>query len=53
MVSSYGRQCWFLNGERHRIGGPAIIDVGANYQAWYIEGKQYTEEKYNNILLNK
>lgn len=36
-----------INDITHRWDGPALIDKGKKY--WFIFGKEYTEEQYNNI----
>jgi hypothetical protein len=42
-----GSKEFWVNGELHRICGPAIEGVGG-YKEWWIEGDQYiTEEEYN------
>lgn len=38
-------QEWRFKGKIHRLDGPAIIE--GNYQAWYIEGKSYTKEEFD------
>lgn len=38
---------WWQNGRRHRLDGPAIEFVNGRYREWYIEGKYFTEEQFN------
>ena len=49
-----GIEEWWLNGRRHRIGGPAVIAHGYGretvYEKWWVEGVQFTEEDYNNLM---
>ena len=44
---SDGGKCWYQNGERHRLDGAAIEDADG-FKEWYIEGKELTEEEFNN-----
>jgi hypothetical protein len=37
---------WYLNGELHREDGPAIERANGT-KAWYLNGKQLTEEEFN------
>lgn len=37
-------QCWYKEGKRHRIGGPAKINN--NTEEYWVEGKLYTKEEY-------
>lgn len=39
-VCGHGQKTWYLNGERHRANGPAVIKYG-NYKAWYLNGKRH------------
>ena len=45
----YLYQAWYVNGERHRVGGPAIIHRDGPV-SWFLNGVQYTEQEYNNIV---
>ena len=38
-----GNKCWYINGKRHRVGGPAIEWNYDGYKAWYINGKLHRE----------
>jgi hypothetical protein len=45
-VYTNGDKYWYLNGERHREGGPAI--EGANgTKYWYLNSEKLTEEEFN------
>ncbi len=46
-----GGKSWYQNDKLHRIDGPAVewIDGG---KEWHIEGKEYTEEQFNQKLNN-
>jgi hypothetical protein len=46
-VYDNGDRGWRYKGELHRLDGPAVEGVDG-YKAWYIEGKQLTEEEFNN-----
>ena len=35
-----GMECWYLNGEPHRVDGPAVINSNG-YQAWYLNGERH------------
>ena len=42
-----GAKYWYINGLLHRTDGPAVISFGT--QEWYINGKQLTEEQFNQL----
>lgn len=44
-VDSDGSQYWYLNGKRHREGGPAVIYADGT-QEWWLNGKNYLFEYY-------
>jgi hypothetical protein len=46
-VSPAGRQEWYLNGNRHREDGPAIVCPNGR-QEWYLKGEELSEEEFNN-----
>jgi hypothetical protein len=39
-----GDKRWFLNGEPHRLDGPAVEYSNGNKE-WFLEGKFYIEEQ--------
>ena len=41
-----GSKWWYQNGNRHRLDGPAI-EYSDGTKEWYIEGKEYTEQAFN------
>jgi hypothetical protein len=41
----YGENQWYLNGERHRIDGPAVESTYGNKQ-WWLNGKEYSFDEY-------
>ena len=42
-IDKYGTKCWYLNGYRHRLDGPAIEYLdGVKY--WYLNGVQHRED---------
>ena len=43
-----GTKHWFLNGVHHRVDGPAADYI--NHKEWYIQGEDYTEEEFNNLI---
>jgi hypothetical protein len=43
---AYGDKYWYQNDERHRLDGPAI-EYADGDKYWYIEGKELTEEEFN------
>ena len=47
-----GTISWWYMGIRHRIDGPAIEWVDG-IKEWYIEGKQYTEQEFNDQKLKQ
>lgn len=40
-----GSQVWYFNGQRHRLGGPALIG-GGGLKYWYLDGVNMTQEKW-------
>jgi len=40
-----------LNGKYHREDGPAL-EYADGYKAWYLNGKEFTEQEFNNRYLN-
>ena len=41
-VSRYGDKCWYLNGQRHRVNGPAI-EYADGTKRWYLNDKLHRE----------
>jgi hypothetical protein len=41
-----GGKSWYQNDKLHRLDGPAIEDADGGKE-WYIEGKELTEEEFN------
>uniref|UniRef100_A0A6M3IZ61 Uncharacterized protein n=1 Tax=viral metagenome TaxID=1070528 RepID=A0A6M3IZ61_9ZZZZ len=39
-----GDKYWYLNGKRHREGGPAV-ESAKGTKLWYLNGKEVTEEE--------
>jgi hypothetical protein len=37
---------WYLNGELHRVDGPAIDYPLAGYQRWFLNGIEYSQEEW-------
>jgi len=46
-----GSEFWYLYGFLHKLDGPAVMYANQNTQ-WWINGKQYTQEKYNEQIRN-
>ena len=44
------RTRWLVDGELHRLDGPAIewVDGG---KEWWLNGQRHTESKYNKLML--
>ena len=45
---------WYLNGKKHREGGPAIQEWyengQKNYESWFLNNKRYIREEWINKL---
>ena len=39
-VDAAGHQEWYVNGQRHRLDGPALIYANG-HQAWYVNGQRH------------
>lgn len=48
-----GHRAWYLHGKRHRLDGPAVIKAWTQCKEYWIEGKQYTEEEFNEAVKEK
>lgn len=44
IVSADGKQEWYLNGRRHREGGPSLIESGGTTTYWHRHGKCHRED---------
>ena len=44
-------KAWYRNGKWHREDGPAVDYIG--HKAWYLDGKELTEEEFNEFLKQK
>ena len=40
VVFACGYKAWYIQGQLHRIGGPAVIDPRNGYEAWWENGKR-------------
>ena len=50
IVNGYGDKYWFLNGELHRVDGPAIERANGNKE-WWLKGKNFkTKESWFKAL---
>ena len=45
-----GTKAWWLNGNRHREDGPAVVFADGSKE-WWLNDKEYTEKKYNKLML--
>lgn len=43
-----GTKAWLINGRRHRIDGPAYVNIKSDFNLFFVEGKEYTKEDYWN-----
>ena len=43
--SSYAGTYWYLNGQLHRVDGPAVEDANGD-KRWYLNGKHYSEADF-------
>ena len=39
-VYANGRQAWYVDGQLHRVDGPAIIGADGS-QTWYVDGQRH------------
>ena len=44
-----GTKYWYMNGQYHRIDGPAI-EYADGSKSWYINGKYYSEQSFNEYI---
>ena len=44
-IEGDGYDSYFLNGKRHKEGGPAVI-YADGHKEWWLDGKQVTEEEH-------
>ena len=42
-TDKFGNKYWFLNGELHREGGPAIDGISGSKE-WFLNGKRHRED---------
>ena len=47
-----GAKVWYQNDLRHRLDGPAVEFIYSGKNLWFINGKEYSEEKFNEYILN-
>jgi hypothetical protein len=45
VITSHNNEIWFLNGEAHRVDGPAFVGPHGTY--WCLFGYTVTEEEHN------
>jgi hypothetical protein len=43
IIDAYGDKAWYLNGELHRVVGPAFERVNGNKE-WYLNGELHRED---------
>jgi len=55
-IDSNGSKFYMLNNLFHRVDGPAVIYAKelcfSVWQRWFLHGKEYSEEEYNDIMAN-
>jgi len=44
LILEDGSKEWYINGQLHRVDGPAVVDKGVDYEAWYIHGKRHRKD---------
>ena len=42
-VNLFGNKCWHLNGQLHRLNGPACEYANGD-KSWYLNGKRHRED---------
>lgn len=47
---SAGYKFWYQNGKYHRLDGPAIINEHSRYKRYYIEGVEYSRQRFDEIV---
>lgn len=47
---SNGSEMWLLDGQLHRIDGPAVYRPRTDYRSFYLHGKVYSFEKWLEIV---
>ena len=54
-VDKFGYQCWWFNGKKHRVDGPAELWTWKEKKyCWFIDNRQYkTIEKWAKALVKK
>ena len=45
-----GTKYWYQNGKLHRTDGPAYEQPDGGIKQWFIEGKHYSEQAFNQRL---
>ena len=51
-INAYGAKIWYLNGRRHREGGPAV-EYASGTKVWFLNGKELTEDEHANQMFIK
>ena len=51
-IDNNGTVRYYLNGRLHRTDGPAI-ERADGYKEWYINGKKYSEQSFNEYIESK
>jgi hypothetical protein len=47
---SNGSEMWLLDGQLHRIDGPAVYRPRTNFRSFYLHGQLYSFEAWINIV---
>lgn len=40
IIYANGHQCWYFNGQRHRLDGPACYNIYNQNNSWWYHGQQ-------------
>ena len=48
-----GNKEWWKNGELHREDGPAVVVFGNGYEAWYLNGIEYSQKDHCKTILKE
>jgi hypothetical protein len=51
-TDEFGNRCWYLNGQLHRVDGPAA-EYADGTNLWYLNGRHLSEEEFNNLTCKK
>ena len=52
LIESDGSKRWWLNGQRHRVDGPAV-EYSDGDKEWWLNSQKYNEEEFALLQLMK